>query len=650
MMMPSDTLDLATPFDPSRIDDVSRLSNFPTSRMTMSSSTALLARITMLVSAIDTDTSFDPSKMIDDVSTFIFCITTLSKLYNDNIFLKNDDVSTSDTPFDHSMIDRVEHHPTLDPTFEFANSNGYMAKNIGSSKTIFKKNIYFGESHDSTGTSIDADRDNIECDDISILSTAPAPLGLLSNAPADDIPLMVDIPFFRPRVSIHAVGDNVSNFPTPLDFLLHIPADIPTTAPGDSSPPAVGDDVPMLSQYPDPQGVLSTIETHVGDNLPSGLLSSVATLPAIIATRNGDDTPSGLLLTVPVLHSHLLQHAVGDDVLLGILSTLPPRIVPLVPPIPVVPPVVPLVAPVPIVPPDKNFTTYMAARIFTIYDDHHGDDDIPPGLLSHHPDLATRVGDNTPLSSVPALPSRFLPHAVADDIPSGLLSNLPSQFLQDDLPATIPIDSSPSTFPDPLGLLSTIQALRSPFLQDKSTSTPSRRSPSSIIFLQPLKRVDFHTHDPTLLLATLAPETNDYTTLNNSSLTVDESSPLSTLPGLQSSFLQDTIGNELPLDFLSTHSALPQNLATDSSLVSALRTQFSQHDVANNIPRSRFLEEDISTPAPGDSSPPAEISTLWHIIRNHGYSVPKANPSTPFGDSSPSVADIRFTLPLVRLE
>jgi hypothetical protein len=145
----------------------------PDTRMTMSSSTALHARITMLFNAIDTDASFDPSKMIDDVSTFIFCISTLSTILTSNFHALD-----SDTPFDPSMIDDVS----------------------------------------------DTDRGDIDRDDITMLSTVPAPLGLLSNIPADDIPMSVNIQVFQPRASPHAIGDDVSRFPTPLDLLMNVPA------------------------------------------------------------------------------------------------------------------------------------------------------------------------------------------------------------------------------------------------------------------------------------------------------------------------------------------------------------------------------------------------------------------------------------------
>jgi hypothetical protein len=169
----------------------------------------------MLFNAIDTDASFDPSKMIDDVSTFIFCISTLSTILTSNFHALD-----SDTPFDPSMIDDVS----------------------------------------------DTDRGDIDRDDITMLSTVPAPLGLLSNIPADDIPMSVNIQVFQPRASPHAIGDDVSHFPTPLDLLMNVPAprsrflqdNISTTVPGDSSPPAASDDIPMLSN-PDPQGLLSTL-------------------------------------------------------------------------------------------------------------------------------------------------------------------------------------------------------------------------------------------------------------------------------------------------------------------------------------------------------------------------------------------------------
>jgi hypothetical protein len=508
-MMPSDTLDLASPFDPSRIDDVSRLSNFPTSRRTMSSSTALLARITMLVSAIDTDTSFDPSRMIDDVSTFIFCISTLHSLFGSDIFFTNDDVSTltSATPLDPSIIEDVStpsnfrcssDRSKLSTAILDATLKDYMGKRIyddhhtnDSSNMRFKKTIYFGESHNTTDAS-----------------------------------------------------------------------------------------------------------------LP---------LHAFIKTEKNDCPTLGVSSLTP-----------ADEV--SILSTLPPPVDPLVPPIPIVPPD-PIIA---------NFKTYMAARIFAINADHHGDDDIPPGLLSTHPAiLEAQVGDDFPsglLSSFPVLHSRFLQDGVGNDIPLHSLSTaavLRSNFLRDAVG-----DSFPS------GLLSIIPALRSQSLQDKST-TPHRCSPSSIELLQPLERVVFHTHAPTLLLETFAdfrgvdliePAKNDCQALGDSSLATADVSTLlsilglpssflhkaasddtpsgllSSIPALRSQLLQDTIVGDIPSGFLSNHPELLATQAGDNSPLSAipvLRSEFSNNAVGtdspsnflSNIPAlwSQFLE-DKSTP------------------------------------------------------
>jgi hypothetical protein len=57
--------------DPSMIDDVSTLS----SRMILS---PCYATLTILLDTLDTDTPFDPSNMIDDVSTFVFCLGALN--------------------------------------------------------------------------------------------------------------------------------------------------------------------------------------------------------------------------------------------------------------------------------------------------------------------------------------------------------------------------------------------------------------------------------------------------------------------------------------------------------------------------------------------------------------------------------------------
>jgi hypothetical protein len=173
------------------------------------------------------------------------------------------------------------------------------------------------------------------------------------------------------------------------------------------------------------------------------------------------------------------------------------------------PVVVPLVPPIPTVPPDTIIDN-LSARIFAIQDAHHGDDDVPSGLLLNHPAiLKTHVGDNNPWSRIPFLRSRLLKNAVGDVFPSGFLSSLPplpaifdneigdespsgllltvpalqSRILQDTVGADISfglLSNLPTStileaqIPDdfPSGLLSTVPILRSRFLQD-DLSTPA---------------------------------------------------------------------------------------------------------------------------------------------------------------------------------
>jgi hypothetical protein len=243
---------------------------------------------------------------------------------------------------------------------------------------------------------------DIDRDDISTtLSNLPAFRShYLPDAINDhDVPMLVNIPRFRPRAPHQAVGDDISmlskssdhlgllsNIPVPRSRFL--PDEIPTKAHSDSSAPAVGDDIPMLSKFPNSLGLLSTIPalrsrvlkdaipstTAPGDSSPPavgydklskspdalGLLSNISALRSRSfqddnpPTATGDSSPPavdddipmlstypdplGLLSNVPSLQSQFLQDeipskapsdsstpAVGDATLSNIRSPRSPR-------------------------------------------------------------------------------------------------------------------------------------------------------------------------------------------------------------------------------------------------------------------------------------------------------------------------------------
>jgi hypothetical protein len=245
--------------------------------MTMSSSTALDAILTMLFDTITTDTSFDPSKMIDNVSTFGFCLGALTYINPDffsEISTKNDDVSTSDfnildsdTSYNPSMIDDVSTSDfdilDSDTPYDFS-----MIDDVSSSDLSDDVPLLLSKSHDPQGLLLDPQ---------AIRSRFPCSLELMK--PLEHV-------FFH----LHDSTLFLANLPEPHRAAL-IKKNNDCTTLGVSSLMAA-DDISTFSNLP---------------VLQSRFLQDAA----------GHDILLGLLLTFPALRTRLFQHAAGDELPLG---------------------------------------------------------------------------------------------------------------------------------------------------------------------------------------------------------------------------------------------------------------------------------------------------------------------------------------------
>jgi hypothetical protein len=312
------------------------------------------------------------------------------------------------------------------------------------------------------------------------------------------------------------------------------------------------DDISILSTLPDLRSRF--LQDAVGDDIPSGLLSNHPALRPILETDSSavpalqsrflqaDDVPLHLLSSVPVLPPRFLQHAVADDIPMGLLSSQPalgPILETDSSAVPALPSSFLQEAASDDTP--SSLLSNISVLRSRFLNDAVGDD-IPSGLLSNLPTLPAnldqQIGDELPLGFLSKIPAADNPMLVNIPVsPSGILSPLPA-LVDDDISTTVPGDSSDipmmSKFPDPLGLLLNIPALRGtsfrmhPALPTilatdeeyilPTTSTLPTPAPLSLLSSIPTLRFRFEIIDQLLLTNfpvfhsadLIKPEKNDY--------------------------------------------------------------------------------------------------------------------------------------------